>query len=115
MTPPESEPRLTVGEQRRLEDLESHLVLQFPDLAEELRTGQPLLLSHSVRAPVFCGTCVLLAVALLAGGLGGVAAVAVSMLGTALVCATVHFRALRPRPQTPPAPRDAGPPATGVG
>ncbi|WP_214364478.1 DUF3040 domain-containing protein [Pseudonocardia sp. H11422] len=104
MTPPEPEPsHLTVAEHRQLEELERQLVLQFPELAGDLRDGRLPVLAPPERTAAFVAACVLLVTAVLIGGLGLGAAMAFSLAGTVLAGAGLRRWARRPvrRPDPP--------------
>ncbi|MHA6793993.1 DUF3040 domain-containing protein [Pseudonocardia bannensis] len=103
MTPPEPGPsRLTVAEQRQLEELERQFVVQFPELADALRDGRLPVLEPPERAAAFVTACILLVTAVLIGGLGLGGAVALSLAGAAAVGAGLRYWARRPIRQADP-------------
>ena len=88
--------RLTADEQRQLDDLEQRL-LDDPDAPSRPRSAPRSGLDRRVLAVGLVTVAALLVLATVVGGPGGLAAIAVALLGTLVVWRPPRFRGARLR------------------
>lgn len=86
--------RLSAAERMRLDDLGRRLAQDDPALAEALRQGRPRpqRLMTFLRGGVSAVACGLVVLAVLVGGVGAAAAMALSVAATVLLVAAAHHR-----------------------